>query len=167
MSRPTIPPFGTPIAERRLNPRGAPRRSVVVSLGKPRKTKGADDWQCPFRIKGAGIHKVEYGFGVDAFQALTMALEGIRYFLDRMDTPLVWGGMFEDHSGFQRFIPSLPEFPKKRERDGTPTGPLAVARYTRHIERVVDEEAVRWGQEMQRRHFAAKRRKVGRRSAVR
>ena len=56
MSRPANPPFGTPTAERRLNPRGAPRRSVVVSLGKPRKTKeGADDWTCPFRIKGAGM----------------------------------------------------------------------------------------------------------------
>ena len=59
MSRTSIRPFCTPIAERRLNPRGASRRSVVVSLGKPRKTKGADDWNCPFRIRGAGIHKVD------------------------------------------------------------------------------------------------------------
>jgi len=73
--------FGTVIAERRLHPRGAPRRSVVVSLGKPRQTKGFDDWECPFRISGAGIRRVEHGRGVDAFQALTMALEGIRHVL--------------------------------------------------------------------------------------
>jgi hypothetical protein len=66
--------FGTVIAERRLHRRGALRRSVVVSLGKPRKTKGFDDWECPFRISGAGIRRVEDSRGVDAFQALTMAL---------------------------------------------------------------------------------------------
>ena len=103
----------------RLNPPDAPGRSIIVSLGKPRKAKGADDWKCPFRIDGTGIRKVEYGYGVDAFQALTMALEGIRYFLDRLDTPLVWGGIFKDHSGFQRVIPSLPEFQSVREADGT------------------------------------------------
>jgi hypothetical protein len=75
-------PFGAVIAERRLNSRDAPRHSIVVSLGKARKTKGSDDWQCPFRIAGTGIRKVEYGYGVDAFQALMLALEGIRYFLD-------------------------------------------------------------------------------------
>ena len=74
--------LGTVIAERRLTPRDAPRRSVVVSLGTPRQTKHSDDWECPFRIRGAGMRRVEYGFGVDAFQALTMALEGIRYCRD-------------------------------------------------------------------------------------
>jgi hypothetical protein len=69
MSRPTVHPFGPVIAERRLNPRVAPRRSVVVSLGTPRKTKGSDDWECPFRISGAGMRRVEYGFGVDGSEA--------------------------------------------------------------------------------------------------
>jgi hypothetical protein len=163
---PTLVPFGAVIAERRLNPPDAPGRSIVVSLGKPRKTKGADDWRCPFRIDGTGIRKVEYGYGVDAFQALTMALEGIRYFLDRLDTPLVWGGMLKDHSGFQRVIPWLPEFHSLREADGTSAKPLAVARYTRRIERLVDREADRWGREMKRKHLAAKRRKTGRRAPM-
>jgi hypothetical protein len=85
-------PLGVVIAERRLQPRGVRRPTVVVSLGKPRKTKGSEDWECPFRITGSGIRRVEYGRGIDAFQALTMALEGIRYFLDRASTPLVWAG---------------------------------------------------------------------------
>ena len=154
MSRHTVP-FGPVIAERRLHTRGAPRRPVVVALGTPRRTTGSDDWECPFRIHGAGIRKVEYGFGVDAFQALTMALEGIRHFLDRMDTRLVWEGML-DHSGFQRFIPWLPEW-GARERDGTPKGPLGVARHTKRLERLVDREVMRWGREMKRKHTATSR----------
>lgn len=142
-------PFGEVIAQRRLNPVDAPRRPVVVSLGKPREAKGADHWECPFRISGSGIRQVEYGRGVDAFQALTMALEGIRYFLDRLDTPLVWGDVFDDHSGFQRIIPLLPE-------------PGGIARGIRRMERVVDEETRRWAMEAKRRHLKSKGRKSNR-----
>jgi hypothetical protein len=138
-------PFGEVIARRRLNPVGAPGRSVVVSLGKPREARGADHWECPFRISGSGIRRREYGRGVDAFQALTMALEGIRYFLDRLDTPLVWGDVFDDHSGFQRIIPLLPE-------------PGGIARGMRRMERVVDREVRRWALEAKRRRFRSKRR---------
>ena len=140
-------PFGTVIAERCLQQRGAPRRTVVVSLGKPRKMKRSEDWECPFRISGAGMSRVEYGCGIDAFQALTMALEGIRYFLDRSSTPLVWAGVLDDHTGFQRVIPLLPE------RGGT-----------QRIERVVDQETRRRLKELQRRHRAARSR-TGQRSA--
>ena len=137
--------FGPVIAERRLHPRGAPRRSVVVAIGRPRQTKGSNDgdWECPFRIAGAGIRQVEYGRGIDAFQALTMALEGIRHFLDRLDTPLVWGGVSEDDSGFQRVIPLLPE------RGGT-----------MRLERMVDREILARLQKLERRHRAAQRRRT-------
>ena len=50
-------PFGTVIAERRLQQSGATRRTVVASLGDPRKTKRADEWECPFRISGAGMSR--------------------------------------------------------------------------------------------------------------
>jgi hypothetical protein len=135
--------FGPVIAERRLHPRGAPRRSVVVALGRPRKRNGSDEWECPFRIAGAGIRHVEYGRGIDAFQALTMALEGVRYFLDRSETPLVWDGVSEDDSGFQRVIPLLPE------RGGT----------TR-LERMVDRELLARMRKLERRHRAAQRRRT-------
>lgn len=143
-------PFGAVLAERRLQPRGATRRSVVVSLGIPRKTKGSEDWECPFRISGGGIRRVEYGRGIDAFQALTTALEGIRHFLDRSSTPLVWAGVLPDQTGFQRVIPLLPE------RGGT-----------QRIERLVDQEARRRLKELQRRHRTARRRHAGRPSAPR
>ena len=153
MSRHTVP-FGPVIAERRLNPRGAPRRSVVVSLGRPRRTKGSDDWECPFRIAGAGKRRVEYGFGVDAFQALTMALEGIRHIVDRSDPPLVWSDTLDDHSGFQRVIPLLAE-------------PSGAARSTARVERAVDREVRRWALDRKRRYDAAQRRQSRGRSAPR
>ena len=142
-------PFGEVIARRRLNPVDAPRRSVAVALGKPRAATGADHWECPFRISGSGIRQVEYGRGVDAFQALTMALEGIRHCLDRLDTPLVWGDVFGDHSGFQRVIPLLPE------QGG-------IAKGIRRMERVVDHETRRWAQAAKRRYLKSEGRKSGR-----
>jgi hypothetical protein len=132
--------IGVVIAERRLHVRGAPHRIVSVSLGKPRKTKGSDDWECPFQIAGAGTRVAEYGRGIDAFQALTTALEGIRHCLDRVDTPLAWSGVFDDHTGFQRLIPLLPE-----------------AAGMRRMERLIDREAQRRLSVLKRRHNARTR----------
>jgi len=141
--------FGPVIAERRLHPRGAPQRTVVVSLGKPRRMKGTEDWECPFRIAGAGIRRVDHGCGIDAFQALTMALEGIRYFLDRSSTPLVWSGVFEDQTGFQRLIPLMPE-----------------GANTRRMERLIDRETQRWANGLKRRHQVRARHRRTRQSAA-
>lgn len=135
--------IGSVMAERMLNRRDSPRRSAVVSIGKPRKGKGSLDWECPFEIRGAGLHVLERGYGIDAFQALTMALEGIRYFIDRSRVPLVWKGVIDDHSGFQRVIPLLPE----------PGG-------TRRLERVVERELHVRLKERKRQHAL-----VGHRSA--
>ena len=116
--------IGVVIAERSLHRCDSPGRIVVVSLGRPRKPRGSPDWECPFQIRGLGSRRVECAYGVDAFQALTMALEGIRYFLDRSPVVLAWTGVREDTTGFQRVIPLLPE----------PGG-------TRRLERLVDREA--------------------------
>jgi hypothetical protein len=139
--------LGTIIAERRLHIRGAPLRTVVVSLGKPRKIRGSSDWQCPFRIEGAGIHQHERGCGIDAFQALTMALEGIRYFLDRSPESLVWGGVIENHSGFQRIIPLVPDLGE-----------------TRRLERMVDQELRRRLKRLEQRHAKKRRTAAARRA---
>lgn len=107
---------GTVIGERRLEFRDAPRKKLVVTLGKPRRTKGRPDWECPFRIKGPGVARLEFGYGVDALQALTTALEGIRYLLDEIGKPLAWSGVLPDHTGFQRMIPMLPGISEQLER---------------------------------------------------
>lgn len=132
--------IGVLIAERTLERRDSPHSTLVVSLGKPRRTKGTNDWECPFRIRGSGMRRVEYGRGVDAFQALTMALEGIRYYLDRSGMLLGWQGVFEDQTGFQRVIP------------------LSEPAVTRRMERVVDREFLLGLKRLKQQHELKRRR---------
>ena len=126
--------LGNVIGERRLEFRDAPRKKLVVTLGKPRRTKGHQDWECPFRIKGAGVACLEFGHGVDALQALTSALEGIRVVLDEIGRPLAWSGVLPDHTGFPRPIP-------------IGAGPEMAAR----LERLVDRELNRHVRQLERR----------------
>jgi hypothetical protein len=100
----TVERIGTVIAERRLVVRDS-GELVRVSLGAPRRRQGEADWACPFRIHGAGISRVEHGYGVDSMQALTTALEGIRVLLDESGLALGWKGIFDDETGFARSIP--------------------------------------------------------------
>ena len=93
--------FGEILGERKLH-RKVGRRSVVVTvtLGKPRKRK-VGDWECPFHITGRAI---QHGYGVDAIQALTTALEGIRVILERIGQQFTWLG--GDYTGFDRLVNS-------------------------------------------------------------
>lgn len=79
-------PFGQIIGELALNRVGTNGKAVTVVLGIPRRMTGGD-WKCPFRITG---HRVHYGYGVDAIQALTTALEGIRVRLEASGQELTW-----------------------------------------------------------------------------
>ena len=47
---------------------------IVALLGKPQKLPDHSDYYCPYQIKGAGPEKIRYSCGVDAFQALQLAL---------------------------------------------------------------------------------------------
>ena len=53
---------------------GAHVRRVVVKLYKPRRMDDGEDWICNYRILGIGGEKLRYGAGVDAIQALLLAL---------------------------------------------------------------------------------------------
>lgn len=47
-------------------------------------SEGQDvDWVCPYQIKGLGRSRVEVAHGLDALQALMMALEAIRLRLEQ------------------------------------------------------------------------------------
>lgn len=102
------PRIGTIIAERRLVVRDG-GGEVRVAIGVPRRDRNGVDWACPFRIHGAGISRVEYGYGVDAMQALTTALEGIRVVLDDTGLALGWnlgaGTVLDGETGFARSVP--------------------------------------------------------------
>ena len=102
--------LGTILAERRLGDE-ASGKVVRVSLGAPRPgTRGAD-WECPFRIGGAGISRLGYGYGIDSMQALTDAVEGIRVRLDESGLALGWwfgpgrDDIWSGETGFARSIP--------------------------------------------------------------
>ena len=124
--------LGEVIGTRELAFRDAPRKTLIVTLGKPRRTKDRRDWECPFRIKGAGVARLEFGYGVDALQALTTALDGIRHLLDEIGSPLAWRGVLPDHTGFQRMVPLLPDISAR-------------------IDRLIDREVVRYVGQRERR----------------
>lgn len=126
-------PFGPIIAVRQLS--GAGSRKVTVSLGKPRRMKRGEDWECPFRIRGLGGSAVQYGYGVDAIQALTTALEGIRVTLERSGKRLSWIGGNPGDSGFERPVPSA----------------LGVD-FSRRLNRIIDREVAQFVRVQERRH---------------
>jgi hypothetical protein len=100
-------------------------------LGQPRPDKRpGGDWECPFRIQGAGVSSVEFGYGVDSMQALTTALEGIRALLDEKFGSLEW----KEDAGFQRLIPIG-----------------FGAAFSRRLERLVDRECHRQLRQLERR----------------
>lgn len=105
-----------------------------MTLGKPRRLKGGD-WECPFHIVGLRTKTVESGYGVDAVQALTMALEGIRVTLERSGQRLSWIGGEPGDTGFGRLIP-------------TSLGPA----FSKRVNRIVDREIVRFVGLLKRRH---------------
>jgi hypothetical protein len=135
--------IGPVIAKRRLVFPNDEGKRVRVSLGKPRWN--GREWECPFRMRGAGVSEMEFGYGIDSMQALTTALEGIRFVLDEKFGALSWEGVFPDDSGFQRMIPML-------------GGSLS-----RRLERLVDRELNRHLRQLKRRH--ARRRVAGRKNA--
>src|SRR2546425_2145438 len=111
--------FGAIIGVRRLSRAGS-RKALTVTLGKPRRMRDGEDWECPFRIEGLGSRSrgIQYGYGVDAIQALTTALEGIRVTLEERGKPLSWIGGGPGDAGFERPVPSSlgPEFAQRLNR---------------------------------------------------
>ena len=101
--------IGTILAERELAEQVS-GKVVRVSLGAPRP-RADGDFECPFRIHGAGMSRVEFGYGIDSMQALSDALQGIRVRLDESSLALGWKfgpgrqDIWHDETGFARSIP--------------------------------------------------------------
>jgi hypothetical protein len=98
-------------------------RTVAVSIGAPRPWPKSD-WVCPFLIEGREKPQVEPAFGVDALQALLLAVEGIRVRLD------------ETGSRFEWLDPSGPWIPRL-----VPTG--QGKRFEQRINQLIDRETAR------------------------
>lgn len=126
--------FGVIIGVRRLYRDESPHEVVTVTLGKPRRMVKGPDWECPFRISGLGVRGVQYGFGVDAIQAMTTALEGIRVTLEQSGQRLSWVGGPDD-TGFERLV-------------ATSFGP----QFTRRLNSMIDREIARFVRILELRH---------------
>jgi hypothetical protein len=94
--------IGTVIAERTLDL--SPRGNVIVRIGKPRKTRGFNDYFCPFEIRGLSQHWLSYIVGLDSMQSLELALKHIGALLYMSDEAkagrLGWVG--DNDLGFPR-----------------------------------------------------------------
>jgi uncharacterized protein DUF6968 len=82
---------------------GAPSE-ILALLGKPKQTPGFQDYYCPYQIKGAGSEGVRYMCGIDAFQALELAIRSLGGELDafnqRLGGNLRWEGDEKGWLGF-------------------------------------------------------------------
>ncbi|HEY8370691.1 MAG TPA: hypothetical protein VIM86_15400, partial [Thermodesulfobacteriota bacterium] len=110
---------------------------VVVELGRSRKANGAE-WTCPYRIRGLGLRGIRYAKGLDAIQALLMALDGIRAAPESSGRPLVWAGGDPGESvdtGFPRFVPTF-----------------FGAEFSRRMGRLIDREVEKRARELEGKH---------------
>ena len=107
--------LGMTIAERDLvyGPRG--RKRIIVRLGMPRKEEPSGTrrkgelpaWLCPFQIWGIGRSRVERALGLDAVQALQIAMQAIRVQLERHANGATWAGGERGDPGFPQVVPSF------------------------------------------------------------
>ena len=78
--------------------------TIVVQLGKPARVPNHTDFYCPYEIERRNSKKVMAICGLDAFQALQLAIVAIGVELDviRLDSggQLIWGGGNESDLGF-------------------------------------------------------------------
>ncbi|SRR5712692_8616580 len=94
--------IGEVIAQRKFSVLGSPEGSAGVSvlLGKPVKLPDAPDFYCPFQIIGMGSDKIRCAYGIDAFQAIQLAMTAIGAYLNSLNESegrrLRWDG---DESG--------------------------------------------------------------------
>lgn len=65
---------GTVIATRTFYLAGETTREIQVWIGKPCSFPDGRDSYCPYQIRGLGDAKVRYAAGIDAVQALQLAM---------------------------------------------------------------------------------------------
>jgi hypothetical protein len=86
-----------------LSESDAPSEALAL-LGKPKQLPDHCDWYCPYQIKGAGDEKVRYMCGIDAFQALQLAIRSLGVELEVLNKDLggklQWEGDGEGWLGF-------------------------------------------------------------------
>jgi hypothetical protein len=84
--------------------KGKEPAEVVVLMGKPQKFPDHTDYYCPYEIKGFGPHRAVAVGGVDAFQAMQLALSTIGVELEVISKEsggkLIWDADDQGDLGF-------------------------------------------------------------------
>jgi hypothetical protein len=109
------PPTIRRIAARRTF-RSSRGRPVVLTLGVPRPVPGSD-WGCAVQITGLGSpwRRPRYVFGIDAVQALHLAMKVATAALEAAKPPLVWLGD-PGELMLPKFLPDLPKPNRRRQK---------------------------------------------------
>lgn len=106
---------------------------ITVRIGRPERV-AEGEYRCAFQLLGLGGSPILYAYGIDGFQALQMALEGIRAGIEKSGKSLFWQGGEAGDVGFPRTVPVYygPEFAQR-------------------INRLIDEEVERFARQAQER----------------
>jgi hypothetical protein len=94
--------LGRAIASRLLSEKNAPDHKIIVTIGAPRRVE-ADHWLCPYRIEGIVESDIQYTYGVDALQAVILAIAGTRHTLKESGRDFIW---FGEDAGIPRQVPT-------------------------------------------------------------
>jgi hypothetical protein len=82
--------FGRIVAQRVLTDAADPKKEIVVTLGIPRRAS-PEEWQCPARVEGLKPKPIlGVMSGIDALQALLLAVEFLRLQLSESGRRLAW-----------------------------------------------------------------------------
>ena len=106
---------------------------IIVRLGRPVKV-GDGEYQCAFQLQGVGSSPIQHAHGTDCFQALQLAMEGIRTGLDRSGRSFSWEGGEAGDPGFPRMVPAF-----------------YGQAFSQRVNRMIDEEVERFARQAQER----------------
>lgn len=102
------------ISTRRFTVADDPGRIVVASVGMPMPDP-AGDWRCAFHIEGVESGGPFDAHGIDALQAVLLAIEGTRKALDDSRLTLAWSGGEPHDTGIPHMIPLFLPAATRRE----------------------------------------------------
>lgn len=81
-------------------------REIHIRIGKPLPFQDSPDFYCPYQIIGVGSEKIKYAGGIDAIQAIQLALDRIGAELynskEAQSDQLRWEGDEKGDLGFPR-----------------------------------------------------------------
>lgn len=105
MTNSKIDDIGDVIAERELllSKGGSGARTVIVKLGMPRQFPDGTGYYAPFQVTGVGSEKVRYAGGIDAIQAIQLAMKMVGAYVSALTNEggdLRWEGGDNGDLGF-------------------------------------------------------------------